>query len=791
MKVKKTPRLYTTLFNSGFISVVLAVVLAWFFISGQLTRYFIQDAVTHNSEISSSITAYIQNKLQEPITILMTIEDTLALYPDHDRDYNVLLKKVNDIVGSFDNIEIVDFQGKVIYTLPENEDEIGFDRSRESYFTQFYPSMDVYWSSSGLSADSSTQSIMIVIHSHLGFIVGYLDLSRIQDLSSTFITQFGNQIDVSITDEYGIFLVNKNVELVNERRMDPHHDMAIRIIDGENEYLHQEDDTNSILITSSEIKSTGWIVSISEPYQHAIKGIDVVIQFLILFIIIMLSAFALMLQWGNNRVIVDIKNFSQKLFKVSEGTEHETGKSYFKEFETLNNAFNVMVEKIDDRDKQLQDIAYHDALTGFYNRAYLDELVRTTLSQTDQKYAVVYLDMDNFSHVNDTYGHHIGDLLLIEFSLALKESINPDIEIIRLGGDEFILLIKSESGVEKVTRECMHKITAITHEPMVCGERSIYFTLSAGVSFHPADGQDFWTLLRNADTAMYTAKADGKNTVSYFKKSMNEPVEKRLSVEQHLRPSMKLNEFSLEFQPQISIDQTIIRGFEALVRWDSKILGRVSPIDFIGVAEENKMIIPLGRWVMSNACKKISEINHRFGSQFIMAVNVSPVELKESDYAQNVLDIIKRSGIDPTWLEIEITENISIDVFSRLIQNLKTIHEFGISISIDDFGTGYSSLAYLQKIPLDILKVDRTFITHIGEVSDHNLMTETIFLMAKKLTLKTVAEGVETKQHIDFLRKMECDYMQGYFISKPLNYDSLLKFIENNLIKNPDIVEKP
>ena len=462
---------------------------------------------------------------------------------------------------------------------------------------------------------------------------------------------------------------------------------------------------------------------------------------------------------------------------MSQGLPDESRKGYFKEFEALNESFNVMVDKIDDRDKRLSDLAYNDVLTGLRNRAYLDEMLNNWNDLPDQKYTVVYLDLDNFSHVNDTYGHHVGDQLLIKFSFALSSTVDHYTDIIHLGGDEFILIIKENNDLNAQTTDIMTKIMSISNEPIVCEDRTIYFTLSAGISYCPKDGQDFWTLLRNADTAMYSAKADGKNTYRYFTREMKLSLEHKLSLEQYLRPAMKKDEFKLEFQPQYSLDGKMIRGFEALARWDSEVLGMISPIDFIAIAEENKMIIPLGQWILRNACETVKLLNKQFNEDFIMAVNVSPVELKEFDYVNKVIRLVQETGIKPQWLEIEITENVSIDAFTRLSATLEKLHEFGISISIDDFGTGYSSLAYLQKIPLDVLKVDRTFITHLGDSKDHNLMTETIFLMAKKLGLKTIAEGVETQQHVTFLKGMDCDFIQGYLMSKSLNLQDLIALI--------------
>lgn len=777
---RRTPRLFETLIGLGFISIFVSVLLAWLLVSSSLTNFFVSEAVDHNFEISNSITTYIDDKLDEALSQLNLIGESIDFSELSGTKINELIQQLNEVDQSFVDIEIVNFDGHVVYTLPQYSNELGFDRSRESYFSDFNSEEDVYWSSVQVSPYTGSNAITIVIHCKEGFLVGYMDLKEIQQLSEVYVEEFGEHKDISITDHNGIFLVNKDGSLVDERRLDPHHDMAIAIINGDDTFLHSESDQETTIITSTQIQSTGWIVSISEPYRNAISGIDYMIGILISFTAIMLLVYTLMLWRGNSKVIKDLRNFSKRLINVSHGIETDSNKGNFKEFESLNESFNVMVDKIADRDKKLSDLAYHDALTGFHNRAYLDELLLSLETNSTKEYAVVYLDLDNFSHINDTYGHHVGDQLLIEFSKQLKSILDEKIEIVRLGGDEFILVIQVSNILEVTVSEIVLRILSISNGPMKCSDRMIYFTLSAGISFYPNDGKEFWTLLKNADTAMYHAKASGKNTACYFTQDMNASIEKRLLLEQQLRPAITNGEFRLEFQPQLSIDGASIRGFEALVRWDNPILGSVNPVDFIAVAEENKMIIPLGTWVMRNACESIKILNDKFSSQFVVAVNVSPVELRESSFVDTVIKIISETEIHAQWLEIEITENISIDKFLSLKVTLEKLHHYGVSISIDDFGTGYSSLAYLQNIPLDVLKVDRTFITHLGEENDQNLMTETIFLMAKKLGLMTVAEGVETSQHINFLKDLKCDFVQGFYMSKPLRLDRLFEFIEGN-----------
>jgi len=780
--IKKTPQLYWRLLLLGLISIVVSMTLSYALISDQLTAIFVDSSVKKNSEIADSIATFINDKLKNATNQLRLIDQAIDPMIMESTTINALILQMNAISNTFIDIEVIDINGIVLFTLPANASEIGFDRSREEFFTQFDSNDPVYWSSVQLSPYSNSNTIAVTIRSRLGYLVGYLDLKQIQALSEVFISQFGDKKDISITDRNGIFLVNKDNSLVEERRLDPHHEMALKILNGENMYVHSDPGNVRWIITSSLIENTLWMVSITESYGDATAGITTIIRLLLTLAGFVLTGYALLLWRGSRRIINDIKIFSKRLSAAAQGDEPAMVNGYFQEFETLHESFSVMTEKIADRDRKLTDLAYHDALTGFYNRSYLDGTIVNQLNQSKKPYAVAYIDLDNFSHVNDSYGHHVGDQLLIEFSKALALSIKTETQIIRLGGDEFILIIRSEGDVAVATAQTMRDIMTISNEPIKIMERNIYFTMSTGISFCPQDGTDFWTLLRNADTAMYAAKSEGKNKIRYFTLAMNKVVEEKLTIEQYLRPALKNKEFRLEFQPQLSVDEKQIRGFEALIRWDNPVLGLVNPIDFIGVAEENRSIIPIGHWVMKTACEKIKSLNEQHKTAWIMAVNVSPIELREPNFAEHVLSIIKETGIDPKWLEIEITENISIDIFALLIETLEKLHDLGISISIDDFGTGYSSLAYLQKIPLDVLKVDRSFIIQMDDTPEHSLMTETIFLMSKKLGLLTVAEGVESRSHIDQLQRMNCDFVQGYFISRPLTSDRLDAYLEDRAL---------
>ena len=379
----------------------------------------------------------------------------------------------------------------------------------------------------------------------------------------------------------------------------------------------------------------------------------------------------------------------------------------------------------------------------------------------------MFVDLDNFKIINDNLGHQVGDLVLKAIATRLRFTLRPTDVIARIGGDEFAillgdLLVPEHAGV--VAEKISHSLV----EALQIGEHEIYAHASIGIAIFPDDATDPMDLLRLADTAMYYAKENGKNTYQFFKPEMHGKAQKRMSMETGLRHALENGEFEVYYQPKYHLLRKKIIGAEALLRWKRPGVGMVGPYDFIPIAEETGLIVPIGEWVLNQACQQIALLNIQMQEPIHIAVNLSGRQFKEQHLVAQVHAAIVKAGIVPWQLELEITESTLIDTNAATLAKLEALRAMGINISIDDFGTGYSSMSYLKRMPISTLKVDRSFIKDLPGNSDDAAITAAIIAMAKSLNLDIVAEGVETQEQVDFLLTQGCEVIQGYLISPPV-----------------------
>ncbi|WP_160688232.1 EAL domain-containing protein [Clostridium sp. C2-6-12] len=430
-------------------------------------------------------------------------------------------------------------------------------------------------------------------------------------------------------------------------------------------------------------------------------------------------------------------------------------------------------------EEKIKFMAYYDSLTKLPNRTFfinkLNELLEPINNQCSEG-AVLFIDLDNFKIINDTLGHNYGDKLLIYLAEKFENWINEEDIICRLGGDEFILLHPNANEAE--VKSYAQSFLELFNQPCKIDGKQIYVTVSIGITLYPKDGIDADTILKNADAAMYKAKELGKNRFELFNPDMYLKLERKMHIERILRTAIENDEFIINYQPQYDAENNKIFGFEALLRLISKELGFISPLEFIPIAEEYGYITKIGQWVIKESCKqavKWIEKGYNFKS---ISVNISSVDLQQPNFIEYVEEIINSTGIDPKILELEITETVLMESFDFSIIALKQLMDMGIRIALDDFGTGYSSLSYLRKIPINTLKIDKSFIDNITSNQKEESIINSIIEMAHSFELKVVAEGVETKEQLSVLEKRKCDYIQGYYFSKPLPSDDIEKLFE-------------
>jgi len=421
-------------------------------------------------------------------------------------------------------------------------------------------------------------------------------------------------------------------------------------------------------------------------------------------------------------------------------------------------------------ESKLNYLARYDSLTGIPNRQYLrDQLERATTRalRSRTKMALLFLDLDRFKMVNDTLGHQLGDDLLRSVVQRLQSSVREGDLVARLGGDEFAVLLEDVDGpleLEAVARSIMSRF----QEPFHLGGRQVSVTASVGITLYPVDNADPMALLNNADIAMYQAKEQGRNNFKFFTPSMHEEILRYHDLETGLKNALTEQQFHLLYQPQFSLTDHRVQAVEALLRWDHPVRGRVSPDEFISVAEESGYIIPIGLWILDDACRQIKRWESGGLPPPRVAINVAPVHFLQPGFHDQVRAVLCRYDVDPSLIELELTERSLMEDTDRARECLRGLKNIGVRLAIDDFGTGYSCLSYLRRFPIDVLKIDRSFVAELDTSGDDQAICGAILSIAQRLSLDAVAEGIETEQQLAFLTRHGCQFGQGYYFSRPV-----------------------
>ena len=441
------------------------------------------------------------------------------------------------------------------------------------------------------------------------------------------------------------------------------------------------------------------------------------------------------------------------------------------------------ISQIKSSEEKITYLAYHDALTGLPNRRLFNDRLKVaiaTATRKQQRLALLFLDLDNFKHVNDGLGHAAGDELLQETARRLQGKVREEDTVARLGGDEFISLLVGIREPEYAAVVAQRILDCLA-EPYRLRGRDFYLSASVGITLFPDDGDDPEALLANADMAMYRAKGAGRNNYKLFTPELNDKVQRRMALEGALRSAIDNQEFLVHYQPKVELDQGRVVGVEALVRWMRPGQGLVSPGEFIPLAEDTGQIVPIGQWVLEQACRQTKLWHERGRQGLAVSVNLSPRQFQQKDLVPMVADTLERSGLDPACLELEVTESMVMDSVDEAIVTLEQLSRLGVHLSMDDFGKGYSNLYYLKRFPMHTLKIDRSFVRDVAVDLDDASIVDTIINMSRSLRLKVIAEGVETQEQLSFLRERRCDQIQGFLFSRPLPTKELSSMLDNGV----------
>lgn len=499
-----------------------------------------------------------------------------------------------------------------------------------------------------------------------------------------------------------------------------------------------------------------------EIYTHFVKNkLDFIIYFglfpilTLLFLVIILRIY-LTKPLELLRQYAYYNNIVPKAFKI-------------KELEAIRHSMVDSFTRLEAEKKELYLMARTDSLSGLANRNSLNEYLERlipTMQRNEKEFAFLFLDIDHFKTVNDSLGHNIGDELLKNISSIIRKTLRPSDFIARVGGDEFVIIIQEYKSYIELSN-IIQRIQDYLSQPWLIQTHPINIGCSIGVAFYPKDGEDIVSLMKNADIAMYEAKKLGRNQYHFFTEELNEAVQKVITLDKQMRQALIDNEYMLYYQPKVDLSNGKILGVEALIRWKNKDNGFISPNEFIALAEENGFIKELGIWIVDEALNQYVKWRN-LGIDISIAINISAKQFLDKDFEIKFIEKLEEKEINPSKINLEITEYILMDKSDYVQDILKILHNYGIKISLDDFGTGYSSLSYLKKFPIDYLKIDKAFLDDY-ESSSGKIFLETIVKMGQMLKMKVIAEGVEKQEQIDYLKSISCNEYQGYYFSKPLS----------------------
>lgn len=450
---------------------------------------------------------------------------------------------------------------------------------------------------------------------------------------------------------------------------------------------------------------------------------------------------------------------------------------------------NITLQK--KAEERLRHMAYHDPLTGLANRNKLEQFINQILAQSrrhQESFALLFIDLDRFKNINDTIGHEAGDLLLQIIADRLKGAIRNTDLVARLGGDEFVIVVTDVHKSESVA-VIAHKILESVMQAVIVKGQELYITTSIGISLYPFDGQNMQTLMKNADLALYRAKEHGKNNYQFYTMEMTSNAQERMALQNALAHALMKDEFLLNYQPIMELKSRKITSVEALLRWKNKEFGLITPDEIIDLAEETGLIIPVSEWILRTACKDLKRWHQLGFTSLTVAVNCSARQFKQANLTNEILHILNETGVSPQSLELEVTEKIIMSDPENILRSLYALKDLGVKIAIDDFGTGYWSLNNLRRLSVDKIKIDKTFIKQMISDETSSDIVSAIIAMVTKLGIKSVAEGVETREQYDLLVREGCTEIQGYYITQPMPEESLALYLKHP-IPDAEVVTK-
>ncbi|SES42287.1 EAL domain-containing protein [Psychrobacillus sp. OK032] len=605
-----------------------------------------------------------------------------------------------------------------------------------------------------------------------------LDMNLHEMSSQISNSKIGEDGFVLLLSSNGTILANRDNHMIGETLFGAQHSKIIK--DTEKSYVSYTIQNKDYIVRARPIVENDMSIVTAISKEEIIRNLINRHQPILGIGLFCLLLFGVIAYFATLRGVRPLKKLGKLMISVENGNYNvQANANDYEEIERLANGFNSMILAIKTREDKIKHLASYDSLTGLLNRRSLQELLTASLENdpSGRLKAVIFVDLDNFKTVNDTLGHSFGDKLIEEVAKKLNALSSVHKDVARISGDEFIVVMHDLESIEQA-RNLAEEIIQQFDIPITVESRILNVTASVGVSLYPLHTNASEELLKLADMAMYQAKSSGKNGYRIFDERMKQQLEEKFKIELGIRECLDKDGFELFFQPLFKPEEGRIASIEALLRTNSPALSNYNTLQIIQVAELTGQIVEIDKWVLKQACSTIQKINKNMEHPVSIAVNISAVHIMQQDFVDNIREIIEASGVSPSWIELEITETALMKSFDLNKQKLVDLQKFGISIHLDDFGTGYSSLSYLNSLPINHVKIDKSFVDGMLQSEKDGKFIETIINLAHTIGLHVVAEGVEHREQFEMLRSYNCELIQGYYISKPVSYEEI-----NNLLR--------
>lgn len=766
------------------LSITTLIALYSYFMTKEiLIRQAEQEMAVKNDNVKNAITAFFeqQGKIVQQLAADPVVENFFEKNIDREHarfngNYKWLQKILNNVIEQNPNIHHVQlahiknsyFIGEKDYISDEN-----YVLQNRPWYKEAEKTEGLLYSSPYLDYASQTLSTSISYPISLnGERVGYFGVSiKLADL--------GNILEPLETDGRKIILISADNEVLYGSE-------EMWTMFQEDEKLKEEmfkcqDETHSYYASVRQLDGMDWKVALYVPEELVLAPLTGYKQSIFISWAMAISVLLMILYVVLNYYLRDIPKIVQEIIKIKNGDFNvKMDIQRHDEIGEIVQAVEQMSAQIKQHIDELDYQATHDVLTGVMNRYAFERRLQACLAEmpSTEMLGIAFLDLDQFKYINDSKGHAYGDALLVAVSNRIIENMPKTGFFGRFGGDEFVMAFRVHSNQEQRVIASVNKVHRSFEEPFVLLNQQIHVTASIGVAFYPKDAKTLTELLIYADTALYAAKEAGRNRVQLFTTTMKQRIDEELLLKEGIRTAISKKEFFLHYQPQLSLDSDGKTSVEALIRWKHPQIGFVSPAQFIPIAENTGQIVAIGDWVIEASLQMWKRLKKRELPLSYIAINVSAMQLRESDFVEKLKAKLHDYEVPAEAIEIEITESVIMDNPQETIAKLLELKELGIKIALDDFGTGYSSLSYLRTMPIDRVKVDRSFINEMENDSMRQSILQTIITLGRELNFQIVAEGVEEKQQLELLKRMQVDQIQGYYYSKPLDEQSLQQFLQ-------------